>query len=57
MLSGTTTKFVFIYKVLNEMTPEYLPSLAPSTVGSTTRYRLHNKSDIQTTSIPALSQQ
>ena len=57
MLSGATTKFVFISKVLNGMTPEYLPSIAPSTVGITTRYRLRNKSDIQTTTIPALSQQ
>ena len=39
----------------NEMTPEYLSSLAPPTVGSTTRYRLSNESDLQT--IPAKSQQ
>ena len=39
----------------NGMTPEYLSSLAPPTVGSTTRYRLRNESDLQT--IPAKSQQ
>ena len=37
------------------MTTEYLSSLAPSTVGSTTRDRLRNESDLQT--IPAKSQQ
>ena len=39
----------------NEMTSEYLSSLAPPTVGSTTRYRLSNELDLQT--IPAKSQQ
>ena len=39
----------------NEMTPEYISSLAPSTLGRTTRYRLGNESDLQT--IPAKSQQ
>ena len=38
----------------NEMTPEYLSSIAPPTVGSA-RYRLRNESDLQT--IPAKSQQ
>ena len=37
------------------MTPEYLSPLAPPTVGSTTRYRLRNESDLQT--ISAKSQQ
>ena len=31
----------------NEITSDYLLSLAPQTVGSTTRYRLHNESDLQ----------
>ena len=31
----------------NEMTPEYLSSLAPPTVGSTTKYRLCNESGLQ----------
>ena len=39
----------------NEITPQYLSSLAPPTVSSTTRYRLCNESDLQT--IPAESQQ
>ena len=39
----------------NEMTPEYLSTVAPQTVGSTTRYKLRNESDLQT--IPAKSQQ
>ena len=42
------SKLVLFYKMQNEMTPEYLSSLAPPTVGSTTRYRLRNKSDLQT---------
>ena len=45
------SKLVLFYKMQNEMTPEYLSSLAPPTVGSTTRYRLRNESDLQT--IPA----
>ena len=49
------SKLVLFYKMQNEMTPEYLSSLAPPTVGSTTRYRLRNESDLQT--IPAKSQQ
>ena len=32
----------------NEMTPEHLSALAPPSVGSTTRYRLRNESDLQT---------
>ena len=42
------SKLVHFYKMQNEMTPEYLSSLAPPTVGSTTRYRLRNESDLQT---------
>ena len=49
------SKLVLFYKMQNEMTPEYLSALAPPTVGSTTRYRLRNESDLQT--IPAKSQQ
>ena len=37
------------------MTPEYISSLTPLTVGGTTRNRLRNESDLQT--IPAKSQQ
>ena len=37
------------------MTPEYLSSLVPPTVGSTVRYNLGNESDLQT--VPAKSQQ
>ena len=49
------SKPVFFYKMQNEMTHEYLSSLAPSTVGRTTKYKLRNESDLQT--IPAKSQQ
>ena len=49
------SKLVLFYKMQNEMTPEYLSSLAPQAVDSTTRYRLRNESDLQT--IPAKSQQ
>ena len=45
------SKLVLFYKMQNEMTPEILSSLAPPTVGSTTRYRLRSESDLQT--IPA----
>ena len=33
------SKLVLLYKMQNEMTPDYLSSLASPTVGSTTRYR------------------
>ena len=39
----------------NGLTPEYLSSLVPPSVGSTVRYALRNNSDLQT--IPAKSQQ
>ena len=49
------SKFVLFYKMQNEMIPDYLSSLAPPTVCSTTRYRLCNESVLQ--SIPAESHQ
>ena len=39
----------------NEMTPEYLSSLVPPSVGSTVRYALRNESNLQT--VPAMSRQ
>ena len=48
-------KLILYYKMQNGLTPEYLSSLVPPTVGSTVRYALRNNSDLQT--IPAKSQQ
>ena len=48
-------KLVLYYKMQNGMTPEYLSSLVPPTVGSTVRYVLRNEADLQT--VPARSQQ
>ena len=48
-------KLILYYKMQHGMTPEYLSSLVPPTVGSTARYPLRNESDLQT--VPAKSQQ
>ena len=48
-------KLTLYYKMQNGMTPEYLSSLVPPTVGSTVRYNLRKESDLQT--VPAKSQQ
>ena len=48
-------KLMLYYKMQHGMTPEYLSSLVPPTVGSTARYPLCNESDLQT--VPAKSQQ
>ena len=40
-------KLILYYKMQHGMTPEYLSSLVPPTVGSTARYPLRNKSDLQ----------
>ena len=48
-------KLILYYKMQNGLTPEYLSSLVPLSVGSTVRYALRNNSDLQT--IPAKSQQ
>ena len=42
------SKLVLFYKMQNEMTPEYLSSLAPPTVGSTTRYTPKESSNAYT---------
>ena len=48
-------KLIQYYKMDNELTPEYLSSLLPPTVGSTVRYPLRNQSNLQT--VPARSEQ
>ena len=48
-------KLILYYKMQHGMTPEYLSSLVPPTVGSIARYPLRNESDLQT--VPAKSQQ
>ena len=48
-------KLTLYFKMQNGMTPEYLSSLVPPTVGSAVRYNLRNDSDLQT--VPAKSQQ
>ena len=48
-------KLILYYKMQIGLTPEYLSSLIPPSVGSTVRYALCNNSDLQT--IPAKSQQ
>lgn len=48
-------KLILYYKMQNGLTPEYLSSLVPPTVGSTVRYALRNESGLQT--VPAKSQQ
>lgn len=47
-------KLILYYKMVNNMTPEYLSSLVPPTVGSISRYNLRNETNLQT--IPARSQ-
>ena len=46
---------ILYYKMQHGVTPEYLSSLVPPTVGSTARYPLRNESDLQI--VPAKSQQ
>ena len=48
-------KLIQFYKMNNELTPEYLSSLVPPTVGSAVRYPLRNESNLQT--VPAKSNQ
>ena len=48
-------KLIQFYKMNNELTPEYLSSLVPPTVGSAVRYPLRNESNLQT--VPAKSKQ
>ena len=48
-------KLIQYYKMHNEMTPEYLSSLVPPSVGSAVRYALRNESNLQT--VPAMSRQ
>ena len=48
-------KLIQYYKMDNELTPEYLSSLLPPTVGSTVRYPLRNQSNLQR--VPARSEQ
>ncbi|MCG8116730.1 MAG: reverse transcriptase domain-containing protein, partial [Candidatus Thiodiazotropha endolucinida] len=40
-------KLVLYYKMQNSLTPEYLSSLVPVTVGSTTSYELRNNANLQ----------
>ena len=41
-------KLIFFYKMKNNLCPEYLSSLIPTTVGSSTSYSLCNANDIKT---------
>ncbi|XP_053380636.1 uncharacterized protein LOC128548935 [Mercenaria mercenaria] len=40
-------KLILLYKMKNGLTPEYLSSLVPQTVGETATYNLRNAADIQ----------
>ena len=41
-------KVTLLYKMVNDLTLQYLPSLVPSTVNETSRYNLRNSNDIRT---------
>ena len=41
-------KLTLLYKMVNDLTPQYLSSLVPSTVNETSRYNLRNSNDIRT---------
>ena len=41
-------KLSLFFKMKNNLTPPYLSSLVPQTVGQTTRYSLRNSNDLQT---------
>ena len=40
-------KLIFFYKMQNDLSPDYLCSLVPPTVGSTSSYPLRNANDLQ----------
>ena len=42
-------KLILVYKMKNDLCPEYLSSLTPTNVGSTTHYSLRNANAIRTT--------
>ena len=44
-------KVTLLYKMVNDLTPQYLSSLVPSTVNETSRYNLRNSNDIRTVNI------
>ena len=41
-------KVILLYTMVNDLTPQYLSSLVPSTINETSRYNLRNSNDIRT---------